>query len=322
MVFSGKAGITAMGIAACLWFAFAGGPDLTAADPPHPWRRTRVEIRGDQFLLNGEPTYKGRQWQGQKIEGLLMNARMVQGTFDDMNRETRPRWIYPDTKEWDPERNTREFLAAMPVWRAHGLLGFTINLQGGGPEGYSKEQPWHNSAITPDGSLRPAYMERLERILNRADDLGMVVILGVFYFGQDERLQDDAAVRRGLDNAVDWILDRGYTNIVVEVANECDNQKYDRESIKAAQIHKLIDQVKQRSRQGRRLLASASFNGGRIPTPNVVQAADFLLLHGNGVKDPARISEMVRQTPAGSRLSRHAYRVQRRRPLRFRSAAK
>ncbi len=48
-----------------------------------PKRRTAVSIRGDSFLIDGEPTYKGRTWQGRRIEGLLMNSRMVQGIFDD-----------------------------------------------------------------------------------------------------------------------------------------------------------------------------------------------------------------------------------------------
>jgi hypothetical protein len=33
-----------------------------------------------------------------------------------------------------------------------------------------------------------------------------------------------------------------------------------------------------------------------VPKENVVRAADFLLIHGNGVSDPARIGQMVRQT--------------------------
>jgi len=77
-------------------------------------RKTAVSIKGDQFYINGEPTYKGRIWNGKKIEGLLMNSRMVQGIFDDLNAETVSRWAYSDTKKWDPERNTREFVAAMP----------------------------------------------------------------------------------------------------------------------------------------------------------------------------------------------------------------
>src|SRR5262245_35929962 len=154
---------------------------LRAADPPGTARRkTEVSIQGDAFHVNGKPTYAGRKWNGQKIEGLLFNARMVQGIFDDQNPQTRPMWAYPDTKKWDAERNTREFLAAMPSWRKHGLMAFTINLQGGSPQGYtSGRQPWHNSAISETGELRADYMARLTRILDRADELGMVVILGV-----------------------------------------------------------------------------------------------------------------------------------------------
>ena len=46
---------------------------------------TQVEIKGNQFYINGKPTYEGRYWKGNKIEGLLMNSRMVQGVFDDLN---------------------------------------------------------------------------------------------------------------------------------------------------------------------------------------------------------------------------------------------
>src|SRR5688572_687045 len=155
---------------------------ITCSVSAAPARKTSVSIIGREFLINGKPTYEGRQWRGHNIQGLLMNSRMVQGIFEDLNTNTVQRWAYPDSRKYDPERNTREFLSAMPEWRRHGLLAFTINLQGGSPEGYSREQPWHNSAIEADGSLRPKYMARLERILDRADELGMAVILGSFYF--------------------------------------------------------------------------------------------------------------------------------------------
>jgi len=257
-------------------------------------RKTAVSIQGDAFLINGKPTYAGRTWQGKKIEGLLLNSRMVQGIFDDLNPETRGRWEYPDTKQWDPERNTKEFIAAMPAWRAHGLLAFTIDLQGGSPEGYSKGQPWHNSAIAEDGALRPEFMARLERILDAADGLGMVAILGIFYFGQDQRLKDETAVVQAVDNAVDWLFAKGYRNVLVEVNNEC-NVSYDHAILKPDRVHELIERVRKREAGGRRLLAGTSYGGGTIPRENVVRASDFLLMHGNGVKDPARIAEMVRK---------------------------
>lgn len=91
-----------------------------------PARKTVVSIQGREFLINGRPTYEGRSFDGMKVQGLLFNSRMVQGIFDDRNSETRGRWNYPDGA-WDPERNTREFIAAMPLWKAKGLLAFTIN---------------------------------------------------------------------------------------------------------------------------------------------------------------------------------------------------
>jgi hypothetical protein len=258
---------------------------------------TAVSIHGDAFHINGQPTYPGRSYQGKKIEGLLMNSRMVQGIFDDRNSETRSRWAYPDTGSWDSERNTREFLAAMPEWRRHGLLAFTLNLQGGSPEGYSRDQPWHNSAFEADGTLREDYLSRLERILDRADELGMVAIVGIFYFGQDERLADQAAVRHGLENALNWLLGKGYTNVLIEVNNEC-NVRYDHDVLKPDRVHELIELAKSITRDGRRLRVGTSYGGGAVPGENVIRTSDFLLMHGNGVNDPARIAEMVRQARA------------------------
>ncbi|MBR9998060.1 MAG: hypothetical protein KFF73_03770, partial [Cyclobacteriaceae bacterium] len=51
-------------------------------------------------------------------------------------------------------------------------------------------------------------------------------------------------------------------------------------------------------RDGRRLLTATSFNGNRVPTDEVVKVSDFVLIHGNGVNDPARITEMVNETRA------------------------
>jgi hypothetical protein len=255
-----------------------------------PRRKTEVSIHGDAFQINGKPTYAGRSWKGQRVEGLLFNARMVQGIFDDLNPQTRKQWAYPDTGRWDPERNTREFLAAMPEWRRHELLAFAVNLQGANPR-EAPDPTWHNSALTRTGELRSDYMARLQRILDLADDLGMVVLLGVFNFWQDERLDDEAAVKHGLDAAVDWVLDRGYRNVLLEVNNECDG-RYHHDLLKPGRIHELIERAKGRQRDGRRLLVGTSCGTGMIPGEQLVGAADFLILHG----DPMKISEMVNQT--------------------------
>lgn len=259
---------------------------------------TQVTIQGDQFFIDHVPTYKGRTWRGHRIDGLLLNTRMVQATFDDENPETRARWAYPDTGVYDAERNVQEFLAALPVYKEHGVLAVTVNFQGGSPEGYSKAQPWSNTAFTPQGEFKADYLERMRRVIDRLDELGMVAILGVFYFGQDERLQDEAAVIRALDNAVHWVLDRGYQNVLIEVNNECNVKKYEHEILQPHRIHELIERAKRISKDDRRLLVGTSYGGNFIPLENVVRVSDFLLIHGNGVSDPDRIAEMVEQTRA------------------------
>lgn len=277
----------------CALLAVVVGSSSHAAE-----QKTHVSIVGDKFQINGKLTYAGRQWRGKSIEGLLLNSRMVQATFDDTNPETRSRWAYPDTKVWDADRNLREFLAAMPLWRKHGLLAITVNLQGGSPQGYSREQPWHNSGFTETGALDPAHLARMEQALTAADELGMVAIVGYFYFGQDQRLKDEAAVIAATDNATQWLLQKGFRNVLVEVNNECNVKAYDHDILKPDRIHELITRVHNTRHDGRRLLVGTSYGGGAVPKENVVRSSDFLLLHGNGVKDPARIAEMVRQSRA------------------------
>ena len=287
---------------------------------------TRVSIEGEAWLLNGIPTYRGLEYRGWKIEGLLINSRMANGVFDDDNEATEVIWRYPDTDRWDADRNTDEFIAAMPTWQERGLLAVTVNLQGASPFGYYRlpqfresmgawgidapddvvwaglpspeSQPWHNSAFDAQGNLKQPYLDRASRIIEKADELGMVVILGLFYFGQDERLADEQAVRRAVDQTCEWLLQQRYTNVIVEINNECNVQRYEHEILQPHRVHELIEQAKGVTHNGSRLLVGTSYGGNRVPDDSVASVSDFLLMHGNSVTDPDRIAEMVDQARA------------------------
>jgi len=273
---------------------------LTHAQQLKP--QTIVSIRGEDFYINGTITLQGKTYRGIRLEGLLPNSRMVQGIFDDANPQTRHHWKFPDSMAWVPERNTNEFVAAMEEWRISGLLAITLNLQGGNPFGYGANQPWINTAIKPDGSLDKAYMSRLEKILRRADQLGMVVILGYFYFGQDQHLKDEAAVIRGVRKATQWILNKGFRNVILEINNECDINSivrgnnvapYDHTILDSKRVHELISLAQAIKKNKRRLLVATSFIGGTLPTDEVLKVSDYILIHGNGVHKPEKITEMV-----------------------------
>ena len=159
-------------------------------------------------------------------------------------------------------------------------------------------QPWHNSTFDADGNLKQAYLDRLTQILDKADELGMVVILGLFYQGQDERLRDEAAVRHAINEACGWVLEQGYTNVVIDINNEC-NARYEHEFLQPERVHEAITLGKAVTRNGRRLLVGTSYGGrGWIPSESVAEASDFLLVHGNGITDPHEIADMVDQIRA------------------------
>jgi hypothetical protein len=61
----------------------------------------------------------------------------------------------------------------LPVYRRQGLLAVTVSLQGGKPEGYSRDQPRENSAFTPQRALPAAYADRMRRVIETADTVGI-----------------------------------------------------------------------------------------------------------------------------------------------------
>lgn len=256
-----------------------------------------VSIANGSFAINGAPTYPGRSWKGHRIEGLLFNSRMANAIADDENPETRGAWAYADGA-WDAERSTREFIAALPAYRAHGLLAVCLNLQGGSPQGYSWHQPWRIGGFTADGTLKPAWAARLEKVIKACDGLGMAAILGLFYGKQTGTLKDEAAVKAAVANTVDWLVQKGATNVLIEIGNEVDLENaFAHPIITAARCHELIELAKRRG-QGR-LLVSTSLIGRDAPPAAIVAAADFLLPHGNRIHGPAGVTQ---PSPHGIRL--------------------
>jgi hypothetical protein len=122
-------------------------------------------------------------------------------------------------KEFDPEKNTDEFISAIPDYVKWGVNGFTIGFQGGMP-GYEGAV---NSAFEADGSLREVYMERVKRVIQAADQNSAVIILSCFYQRQHSHtnaLNGREAILNALSNTVSWIKENGFQNVILEVANE------------------------------------------------------------------------------------------------------
>jgi hypothetical protein len=245
--------------------------------------KTSIAINGTKFILSDRPTYEGLSYKGRTIEGLLFNSRMVQAIFDDENPATRNCWAYPDTGCWDPDRNTDDFCRHLADYRACGLLAVTVGLQGGGSV-FTKDiyENYLNSAFAPDGSFKPAYFDRLLRIIKTADDCGMVVIVNYFYVKQVHRIPDDKTILDITAHTTEWLLNTGYDNIIVDVVNEAGN-RFKRPLFGPDGIHQLIDCVKSTTVDGHRLLCGASTGGGKeLSMGKWLACEDFSMPHGNG----------------------------------------
>ena len=278
------------------------GMGARAASAAPGSRATSVAIAGNAFHINGKPTYPGRSYKGSKVEGQLFTSRMVNCIINDQNPETRGMWAWRDGP-WDPERNTSEFIAALPLYRSHGLTSVAFNVQGGSPMGYGWNQPWHTSGYTPDGRLLPDYKSRLLRVLDAVDANGMVAVLGYFYVSATPALADETAFLRATDEITDLVCDGGYTNVLIEVANEADISRWTAESIKPARSHELVARVQTRSK-GRvktpagRLLVSTSFATAAPIPERLLQTADYVLYHGNGLATPQAVHVRAKQIRA------------------------
>jgi len=241
--------------------------------------QTQVSIDGTDFKINGELTYKDSR---PEARGLLMNVRMVNATFEDKNPTTQP-------EGFDPEDNTNAFIESMDQYRSKGILAFTLNLQGGMP-GYEGAL---NSAFYADGGLKSEYLARVSRVIEAADEKGMVIILGFFYQRQDQILENQESVISATRNAASWIAQQGYRNVMVEISNEYRHPGFDHSILREPEGQVLLMEAVRS--EAPHLLVSTSGMGDASFHDKLARSADFILIHGNTTEPedyPSRIAAL------------------------------
>src|SRR5262249_4878209 len=139
-----------------------------------------------------------------------------------------------------------------------------------------------NSAFAPDGSLREDYLQRVRRVIEACDRHGLVVILGCYYQRQDQVLRDETAVRAGVVRVAGWLKESGFTNTVLEIANEYPHSGFDHKVLRSAEGQVELIRLARKTAPG--LLVSTSGMGDGTIAETVAEACDFLLIHCNGVK--------------------------------------
>ena len=127
--------------------------------------KTTLNINNTQFTINNHLSYSDIPGTKPEAHGLLMNARFIQGIFDDKADPSRfSRFSY----DWDAKANTDRLIAALPEWKRYGLLAFTVGLQGGMPVLTIENSTIDNNPFSEDGKvIEPAYLRRLDKLISR-----------------------------------------------------------------------------------------------------------------------------------------------------------
>jgi hypothetical protein len=244
-------------------------------------------------------TYSESEYRRQ-AQGKLMNLRLAQALFDDEWMTEHP---------FDPEKNTTAVIDALDFYKQHGVLMITVSLQGGNPgyeagvNGVARQNGFRYgpgkgssvSAYRPDGSLKPGWMNRLERLVRAADERGMVVGLICFYQSQDELFDTPAAIDRALRGTVDWLIEKNFRNVIIDIANEWDHSGWDFDRYIPQNLLRFIDEVRERFQKRRTdyaLPVGASTGGSMLYPESLTEVVDMVLVHGNACK-PACKTERV-----------------------------
>lgn len=242
-------------------------------------RKTTLTIQKDRFLINGKLIYSEYPRCSKEYYGRLMNARFIQGIFDDKSDVKR---FERFGKSFNANKNTDDLIKALTEWYQKGLRAITVGFQGGGPCFTMDSTTIDNNAFSPDGmTIDIAYLTRMKRIIEAADNIGMVVIVSLFYGHQVRHLDDDRAVIEAVKTASNWLRDEGFSNVILEIANEQDLGAY------------LIHPILYNEKGIVQLLKMAKRESGGIPVGcsttgkyfayEIANESDVILIHGNNM---------------------------------------
>jgi hypothetical protein len=241
---------------------------------------------------NWQKTYSSPIYR-HEAQGKLMNVRLANALFLDEWMKERP---------FDPELNTDSVIRALDFYKSHGVLMINVSLQGAQPgydkaiNGIDRENAYRLgpgrgtsvSAFRPDGSLKPDWLVRLDRLLHAANERGMFVNLMYFYHGQDEQFRSTGAIHAAAMNITRWLIAHDHRNIIIDVANEYDlpGPQWDFKGYIPQNIMPLIDDVRSCFKSASYALPIGVSSDGRMRYPHSLEGqVDVLLIHGDG-RDP------------------------------------
>ena len=116
-----------------------------------------------------------------------------------------------------------------------------------------------------------------------------MVIVGTFYWISVQRMEDEAALWRAADSLLTFLESTGRKNILIEIANEID-VVLDRTQMDLFTPDRQAEMIVALREKHPGFLYSTSGGGAQaetgrgMPSPSLVEADDYVLIHGNGLR--------------------------------------
>lgn len=119
------------------------------------------------------------------------------------------------------DTSTTDLIEYLDVYKRYGLNTVSVFVMGsryGDIKGYNE-----------DASLNEKFMVRLARIIEAADKLEMIVLVGCLYWGGSKakwELWEQKDAERAIFNTVLWLAENNYRNVFIDVDNEGMGKKF------------------------------------------------------------------------------------------------
>ncbi len=234
-------------------------------------------------------TYQDSRYRG-KVRGSLALLRVSQALFDD-------EWLRE--RRFDPDANTERLIGELPTYREFGVAGIVVSMQGADP-GYSEAVNGVKrvssadmgegvgalvSAYRPDGTLKPAWIARLDRLIKAANREGLIVCLVLFQQDQDEVLSSPEALVAAAKNVASHLIEADARNVMIDVADAWDEPegRWDHRRFVPRYVEYLIRAVRDQFNEADfSLPIGASSGSGMLYPMSLARLCDVVLLQGNG----------------------------------------
>ena len=115
------------------------------------------------------------------------------------------------------DQTAQELIDSLDPFKSYGINTISVYFMGsrfGDVKGYR-----------PDASLDPLYSKRMARIVEAADERGMVVLVGCLYWSTSRANEDlghwtQTQANQAVANTVTWLVENDYRNVFVDPDNE------------------------------------------------------------------------------------------------------